>query len=70
MNRDGETGLTFRAGDDAGLAQACNRLLADAGLRERLGKAARSRTLGKFSYTAMAGRAVPFFERLCGEGVP
>jgi rhamnosyl/mannosyltransferase len=68
VNRDGETGLTFRVGDDAGFAEACNRLLSDAGLRERLGEAARRRTREKFSYTAMAGQAVAFFERLCGEG--
>ena len=39
--RDGETGLTFAAGDEAALAQACIRLLEDAALRERLGRAAR-----------------------------
>jgi rhamnosyl/mannosyltransferase len=67
VNRDGETGLTFRVMDDAGFSEACNRLLSDAGLRDRLGEAARRRTFGKFSYTAMAGQAVPFFERLCRE---
>jgi rhamnosyl/mannosyltransferase len=68
VNRDGETGLTFRPGDDAGFAEACNRLLSDAGLRGRLGEAARRRTFEKFSYTAMAKEAVAFFTRLCGEG--
>lgn len=66
VNVDGETGLTFHVGDDAGLAAACNRLLADPGLRERLGKNARKRTFEKFSYTAMKAAAVPFFARLCG----
>jgi rhamnosyl/mannosyltransferase len=68
VNRDGETGLTFRVRDDAGFAAACNRLLSDDGLRERLGSAARRRTEEKFSYTAMAVQAVAFFVGLCGEG--
>ena len=66
VNVDGETGLTFHVGDDAGLAEACNRLLAEPGLRERLGTNARVRTFEKFSYTAMKDAAVPFFRRLCG----
>jgi glycosyltransferase involved in cell wall biosynthesis len=39
--RDGETGLTFAAGDEGAIAQACSTLLGDAVLRERLGRAAR-----------------------------
>jgi len=66
VNVTGETGLTFHAGDDAGLAKACNRLLSDVDLRERLGENARRRTFEKFSYTAMKVAAVPFFRRLCG----
>lgn len=66
VNVHGETGLTFHAGDDAGLAEACNRLLSDTGLRERLRANARRRTFEKFSYTAMREAAVPFFRRLCG----
>jgi glycosyltransferase involved in cell wall biosynthesis len=66
VNVHGETGLTFHAGDDAGLAEACNRLLSDAAFRDRLGKNARDRTFRKFSYTAMAEAAIPFFSRLCG----
>jgi len=69
VNVHGETGLTFRVGDDAGLADACNRLLSDAPLRERLGENARRRTFEKFSYTAMRNAAVPFFRRLCGAPV-
>ncbi|MDO8738903.1 glycosyltransferase, partial [Candidatus Deferrimicrobium sp.] len=65
VNVDGETGLTFHVGDDAGLAEACNRLLSDTVLRERLGENARRRTFEKFSYTAMREAAVPFFQRLC-----
>ncbi len=66
VNVHGETGLTFHAGDDAGLAEACNRLLSDDALKDRLGRNARDRTFRKFSYTAMAEAAVPFFSRLCG----
>jgi glycosyltransferase involved in cell wall biosynthesis len=66
VNVNGETGLTFHVGDADGLAEACNRLLSDTVLRERLGENARRRTLGKFSYTAMREAAVPFFQRLCG----
>jgi len=66
VNRNGKTGLTFHVGDDAGLAEACNRLLSDTILRGRLGENARRRTFEKFSYTAMREAAVPFFRRLCG----
>jgi rhamnosyl/mannosyltransferase len=66
VNIDGETGVTFHVGDDAGLAEACNRLLSDTELRDRLGTNARKRTFEKFSYTAMTEAAVPFFRRLCG----
>ncbi len=69
VNVHGETGLTFHVGDDAGLAEACNRLLSDTALRERLGMNARKRTFEKFSYTAMRNAAVPFFHRLCGAPV-
>jgi glycosyltransferase involved in cell wall biosynthesis len=68
VNVDGETGLTFPVGDDGALAAACNRLLSDTALRERLGENARRRTFRKFSYTAMARAAVPFLESLCGDG--
>jgi rhamnosyl/mannosyltransferase len=67
VNVHGETGLTFHVGDDAGLAEACNRLLSDGTLRGRLGENARRRTFGMFSYTAMREAAVPFFLRLCGD---
>jgi rhamnosyl/mannosyltransferase len=66
VNVHGETGLTFHVGDDASLVEACNRLLSDTVLRERLGENARRRTFEKFSYTAMRKAAVPFIQRLCG----
>jgi rhamnosyl/mannosyltransferase len=69
VNRNNETGITFPVGDSSAFAAACNRLLYDAGLRERLGLNARKRTFGEFSYTAMREAAVPFFQRLCGAPV-
>jgi rhamnosyl/mannosyltransferase len=66
VNLHGETGLVFPVGDDAALAEACNRLLSDPDLRKRLGENARERTRRMFSYAAMAEAAVPFFARLCG----
>jgi len=66
VNRRGETGLTFPVGDAAALTEACSRLLSDAALRDRFGRNARDRTFRKFSYTAMAEVAVPFFSGLCG----
>jgi rhamnosyl/mannosyltransferase len=69
VNVHGETGLTFHVGDAAGFAEACNRLLSDASLWERLGENARRRTFEKFSYTAMRDAAIPFYRRLCGAPV-
>jgi len=69
VNVHGETGLTFHVGDDAELADACDRLLSDTALRDRLGENARRRTFEKFSYTAMREAAVPFFQRLSGAPV-
>lgn len=59
MIEDGRTGLLVTAGDVEELARAMSRLLADAGLRERLGRqaAARART-----YEAAA--VLPELERL------
>jgi len=58
--RDGETGLVVAPGDPSALAAAINRLLADQGLRERLGSAARA-AVAPYTYEAMAdgvGRAL------------
>ena len=40
--QDGVTGFLVPTGDDAALAAALGRLVADAGLRERLGRGARA----------------------------
>jgi glycosyltransferase involved in cell wall biosynthesis len=51
--RDGETGCVISPGDADALARAIERLLADAGLRQRLGEAARS-AAAAYTYAAAA----------------
>jgi glycosyltransferase involved in cell wall biosynthesis len=51
--RDGETGIVVPAGDAAELARAINRLLADPGLRHRLGTSARE-VVAEYSYERAA----------------
>jgi phosphatidylinositol alpha-1,6-mannosyltransferase len=54
---DGETGLVVRSPDDpAEVAAALARLLDDAGLRARLGAAARARAAAEFDYDVLAAR--------------
>lgn len=69
VNRDGETGLTFPAGNADALASSSNRLLEDEELRNRLGEKARNRTMREFSYSAMREKAILFFRAL-GEAKP
>ena len=57
---DGETGLLVPAGDPAALAAALRRLLADPGLRERMGQRGRSIAAERF----LAGRMARDFEQL------
>jgi glycosyltransferase involved in cell wall biosynthesis len=64
--RDGETGLVVAPGDPAALAAAVGRLLADRGLRDRLGTAGREELAG-YTYTAMADA---FGVALARAGVP
>lgn len=59
-NLDGKTGLTFPVGDSDRLAEALNRVVADAGLRTRLGDFARERVRTEF-LTSAVGRK---FERV------
>jgi len=51
---DGETGLLVPPGDVAALRAALEQLLGDAGLRERLGRAARERVLAEFTWKRYA----------------
>jgi glycosyltransferase involved in cell wall biosynthesis len=59
---DGETGLLVPAGDTAALRAALERLLADRGLRERLGEAARACARERFSWDAYVAGAVGIYE--------
>jgi glycosyltransferase involved in cell wall biosynthesis len=52
--RDNETTLAVEPNDPSALAQAIGRLLADPGLRARLGAAARERVMEKFTWRAAA----------------
>lgn len=54
--RDGETGLLYSYGDPDGLATACERLLADRALRERLGRAAAEQLDGRYTWDSNAAR--------------
>lgn len=54
--REGQGGCLVPAGDPEALAEACGRLLADAPLRERLGRAGSRRVRGAFSWQAVAER--------------
>lgn len=56
--RDGETGLLHSAGDLNALGAACDRLLGDASLRRRLGRAAAEAARRTYTWDRNAGRAV------------
>jgi PEP-CTERM/exosortase A-associated glycosyltransferase len=53
---DGETGVTFPAGDERALAERCTALLQDAGARERLGRAAREVVLVERQWPTLVRR--------------
>jgi PEP-CTERM/exosortase A-associated glycosyltransferase len=54
--RDGETGLTFAAGDESALAQVCIRLLDNPGLRQGLGRAAREFVVAERQWPSLVRR--------------
>jgi glycosyltransferase involved in cell wall biosynthesis len=60
--RDGETGLVVPPRDPAALAAAIGRLAGDAGLRRRLGEAARSRYLKQFDPARAAAEVLSVYE--------
>jgi PEP-CTERM/exosortase A-associated glycosyltransferase len=68
--RDGETGLTFAAGDDAALAQTCIRLLEDAALRERLGRAARESVVAERQWQDLIRRYGAVYQEALGRRSP
>jgi hypothetical protein len=61
---DGVTGILAEPGDAQSLLQAVGRLVADPALRERMGRAARSRYLEKFTPERMADGVAAMFATL------
>lgn len=61
---DGRTGILVAPGDSAALASAMGRLAGDAGLRARLGGAARDHVRAEFSVDRQAGRHLDLY-RAC-----
>ena len=66
VNRDGETGLTVPPSDPDALRDAIRRLIADAGLRARLGAAGHARVVADFTMDGMAARAADVYEQVRG----
>jgi glycosyltransferase involved in cell wall biosynthesis len=64
----GDAGLIVPAGDTDELGSALARLAGDAGLRERLGAAARERVRERFSLEAMREGTARVYERALGGG--
>jgi glycosyltransferase involved in cell wall biosynthesis len=70
---DGETGFLVAPGDPDGLAEAIDRLLGDAGLRERFGAAGRARVEAHFGHEAFVAAHLELLRRQlvqCGLPVP
>ena len=61
---DGVTGLTVPPADADALATALDRLLKDASLRERYGRAARLRVEREFDLEAMGRRTLQLYEEI------
>jgi rhamnosyl/mannosyltransferase len=69
-NVDGETGLTFPAGNSAKLSEALNRLLSDDRLRERMGRYAGERVRREFRSSVVGEKFIGLITELCGKGDP
>lgn len=65
---DGVDGLLFHPGDADDLASKLDRLMGDAALREKLGRAGRARALGEFNAEAYFGKLLGFYERVLNAG--
>ncbi len=61
VGRDGRAGLLVPAGDPGALTVALEKLLADAGLRARLGEAGRRRVAERYSWRAIGERTVDVY---------
>jgi L-malate glycosyltransferase len=66
----GVSGLLVPPGDAEALARGLERLIADPGLRGRLGAEARLRASSLFSADAVVPRYVRLYERVCSAGGP
>ena len=65
--KDGETGILVPQGDRAALEGAFTRLLGDANLRERLGRAAQAHALGTFSAERLCRDLAALYEEILRE---
>ncbi len=61
---DGGTGQLFPSNDSAALADAILSLLADPGLRERMGQRARDKAVALYSLDRIAGQTMEFYNSL------
>ena len=61
VSPDGVSGLTVAPADVDALADALNRLLGDATLRDRLGQGGRDRVAGELSAATMARRTLELY---------
>jgi len=59
-------GLLVSAGDPAGIAQACLKLVEDRNLAERYGQAGRARVEQQFSSVVMGGKVANLYRQLVG----
>jgi glycosyltransferase involved in cell wall biosynthesis len=66
----GDAGLVFAEGDPSALAAALRRLAADPGLRDRLGRLGRERSLRLFSHDALAEQTLRVIARARGGDGP
>src|SRR5205823_3078127 len=64
--RDGETGFLVAPGRSDELADALQRLLEDAALRQRMGEAGRRYVAQNYDIDAVAGSLEDLFDRLLG----
>jgi phosphatidylinositol alpha-1,6-mannosyltransferase len=61
---DGVSGLVADAADEAGLARAIGRLLADGGLRQRMARAGQARIRAEYSHEALVANLSALWQRL------
>lgn len=61
---DGETGLIVNPGSPSDLAEAINRILADKGLAEKMGRAGRKRVEKEFSWEKVAEKTLNLYKTM------